>query len=160
MLILTVLGLWGTVGYRVINRHFFANEVFLEKQNQTNNIAINQISKDTFELIEINRDPFLKKQFNNTVIVPVKKTPSYLQIKKVIAPVIPKTRPNINWPTITYYGYIKNMNRETALVKINEKLYNLRKNDQIEELTIKNIYNDSIEIAINKNTRMIKLNKI
>lgn len=61
MLILTVLGLWGTVGYRVINRHFFANEVFLEKQNQTNNIAINQISKDTFELIEINRDPFLKK---------------------------------------------------------------------------------------------------
>lgn len=158
ILILVVLGLWGTVGYRSLYRQFSADEVLLEKQNQTKNITISQINKDTFELEKINRDPFLNKQFQNTVIIR-KHVSGSSSVKKIIAPVNKKVVLNIDWPTLTYYGYIasKERNEDLILLKIDSKLHKLKLNDPVNGLIVKKKYKDSIEVFFNSQIKIIKL---
>jgi hypothetical protein len=156
ILILVVLALWGTVGYRAINRKFTGNETILEKQIQLGNITLNQINKDTFELEKVNRDPFLNKEFQN--VEPFRKTFAIHSPKKKIAvPVIPKPQPNLNWPVLKYYGYLKSKDQELILLKIDSKLCKLKLNDPINGLIVKKKYNDSIEVFFNAQTKIIRI---
>jgi hypothetical protein len=159
ILILIVLGLWGTIGYRALNRQFSGNEGGFGKQNQKSNVTINQINKDTFELEKISRDPFLNKQYQNDVVTIKRPISTYLPVKKVITPKIPKIKPNINWPMLTYYGYIesKEKNEELILLKIDSKLCKLKLNASINGLIIKKKYKDSIEVFFNSETKIIRL---
>ncbi|PKB18321.1 hypothetical protein [Flavobacterium sp. 5] len=158
ILLLVVLGLWGTVGYRALNRQFSDSNVVFEKQNSKDNVTINQINKDTFKLEKINRDPFLNKQYN-TVVTTRRPISNYLPVKKIITPVVQKAIPNINWPTLTYYGYIgsKERNEELVLLKIDSKLCKLTLNKPINGLIVKKKYKDSIEVFFNSQTKIIKL---
>lgn len=158
ILILVVLGLWGTVGYRTLYRQFSGDEVLLEKQNQTKNITISQINKDTFELEKINRDPFLNKQFQNTVVIR-KHVFGFSTVKKIIPPVNKKVVSNIDWPTLIYYGYIasKERNEDLILLKIDSKLHKLKLNDPVNGLIVKKKYKDSIEVFFNSQIKIIKL---
>ena len=63
----------------------------------------------------------------------------------------------INWPNITYYGYIKSKDKieELILVKIDNQLYKLRKNSNINGLIINKVYKDSIEVSFNKNKKFL-----
>ena len=106
ILIIIVLSLWGTVGYRALNRQFTDNEVILEKQSKLDNATINQINKDTFKLEKINRDPFLNKQFQTAVAVPRPVISHYKAVKKTVIPIIPKGDQNLRWPSLSYHGYI------------------------------------------------------
>lgn len=159
ILILIVLGLWGTVGYRALNRQFSSNEVGFGKQNQKSNVTINQINKDTFELKKISRDPFLNKQYQSDVVTIKRPISTYLPAKKVITPKILRVMPNINWPTLEYYGYMgsKEKNEELILLKIDSKLCKLKLNDLINGLIIKKKYKDSIEVFFNSETKFIRL---
>lgn len=158
ILILVVLGLWGTVGYRTLYRQFSGDEVLLEKQNQTKNITISQINKDTFELEKINRDPFLNKQFQNTVVIR-KHVSGFSSVKKIIPSVNKKVVSNIDWPTLIYYGYIasKERNEDLILLKIDSKLHKLKLNDPVNGLIVKKKYKDSIEVFFNSQIKIIKL---
>ena len=158
ILILVVLGLWGTVGYRSLYRQFSGDEVLLEKQNQTKNITISQINKDTFELEKINRDPFLNKQFQNTVVIR-KHVSGFSSVKKIIPSVNKKVVSNIDWPTLIYYGYIasKERNEDLILLKIDSKLHKLKLNDPVNGLIVKKKYKDSIEVFFNSQIKIIKL---
>lgn len=158
ILILVVLGLWGTVGYRTLYRQFSGDEVLLEKQNQTKNITISQINKDTFELEKINRDPFLNKQFQNTVMIR-KHVSGFSSVKKIIPSVNKKVVSNIDWPTLIYYGYIasKERNEDLILLKIDSKLHKLKLNDPVNGLIVKKKYKDSIEVFFNSQIKIIKL---
>jgi hypothetical protein len=158
ILILVVLGLWGTVGYRALYRQFSGDEVLLEKQNQTKNITISQINKDTFELEKINRDPFLNKQFQNTVVIR-KHVSGFSTVKKIIPSVNKKVVSNIDWPTLIYYGYIasKERNEDLILLKIDSKLHKLKLNDPVNGLIVKKKYKDSIEVFFNSQIKIIKL---
>jgi len=156
ILILVVLVLWGTVGYRAINRQFTGNETILEKQNQLGNITLNQINKDTFELEKINRDPFLNKEYQS--VVPVTKTYAiHSPVKKTTVPVIAKPQPNLSWPALKYYGYLKSKDQELILLKIDSKLCKLKLNDPINGLIVKKKYKDSIEVFFNAQTKIIRL---
>lgn len=159
ILILVVLGLWGTVGYRSLYRQFSGDEILLEKQNQTKNITISQINKDTFELEKINRDPFLNKQFQSTVASIRKHVSGFSSAKKTTLPVNKKVVPNIDWPTLIYYGYIasKERNEDLILLKIDSKLHKLKLNDPVNGLVVKKKYKDSIEVFFNSQIKIIKL---
>lgn len=157
ILILVVLALWGTVGYRTLSRQLSGEALLPEKLNQTRDITINQINKDTFELEKINHDPFLNKEFQTAIIVPKKQIPHYSSIKKVLASLILKPNPDIHWPTLTYYGYLKSKDQELVLLKIDSKLCKLKLNDPINGLIVKKKYKDSIEVYFNSQSKIIRL---
>ncbi|KLT68387.1 hypothetical protein AB674_18330 [Flavobacterium sp. ABG] len=159
ILIIAVLALWGTVGYRTINRQFSSNEVSLENESQLKNITLNQINKDTFELEKINRDPFLNKQFQTTPTVVTRKVISnYIPVKKTTAAVVPKIDNSLKWPVLSYHGYIvsKERNEDLVLLKINSKLCRLRLNVPSNGVLVKKNYKDSIEVYFNSQSRIIK----
>lgn len=159
ILIIIVLALWGTVGYRALNHQFIDNELIFEKQNQNDNTTINQINKDTFELEKISRDPFLNKQFQ-IAVAPTKTIISYHKtVKKVVISNIPKRDPNLNWPTLSYHGYIgsKERNEDLVLLTIDSKLRKLKLNDPVNGLIVKKRYKDSIEVYFNAETRIVRL---
>jgi hypothetical protein len=159
ILIIVVLALWGTVGYRALNRQLSGNEIILEKQDQLNNTTINQINKDTFELEKINRDPFLNKQFQTTVVIPRAIISYHKPVKKVVAPNVPKGDPNLQWPSLSYHGYIasKERNEDLVLLTIDSKLRKLKLNNPVNGLIVKKRYKDSIEVYFNSETRMVRL---
>ncbi|MDW8850096.1 hypothetical protein SD960_08345 [Flavobacterium sp. MMLR14_040] len=160
ILILVVLGLWGTVGYRAINHQFTGNETILEKQNQLGNITMNQINKDTFELEKINRDAFLNKEFQTALQAPKVIVSHYKPIKKVVIPIVSKTNSNINWPALTYYGYVKTKDQELVLLKINSKICRLKLNELMNGLIVKKKNKDSIQVWFNAENKTIIRNSL
>lgn len=156
-----VLALWGTVGYKAINRQFYGNKVFPEKQNQESNITIRQINKDTFKLEKINWDPFLNKQFQSTISVSSRSIPNYVSVKKAAIPVISKADPNVSWPILIYYGYFgsKEGNQELVLLKVDSKLCKLKINAPYNGLVVKKKYKDSIEVSFNSERKIVRLKK-
>jgi hypothetical protein len=156
-LLILVLGLWGTVGYKTINQYFFSKEVALSDVQTNATFNFSQIKKDTFHLETIQRDPFLNKSSiapsQNPVVKKIYSQPK-VQIKPIAQP-----KPIINWPTVSYYGYIKSKDKteELILVKIDNELHKLRKNATVNGLIIKKVFNDSIEVVFNKEKRVIRV---
>ena len=162
ILILAVLGLWGSVIYKSLNRFFPSERNGFVNVNQSQSLDFKKIRKDTFLLKKLNRDPFLDKALaevpkivvnRNTKPVIINKTPNNRPIIKV---------KEIIWPQVFYYGYIKSQQKtdELILVKIDNKLLKVRKNENIEGLNIKRVYKDSIEVVFNKEKKFIyKSNK-
>lgn len=161
ILIIVVLALWGTVGYRAFNRQFSGNKVFLEKQNQDSNVTLKQINKDTFKLEKISRDPFLNKQLQSMIATSTRSTSNYVSVKKTIIPVAPKADPNISWPILIYYGYFgsKEGNQELVLLKVDSKLCKLKINTPYNGLVVKKKYRDSIEVSFNSERKIVRLKK-
>lgn len=159
ILIILVLGLWGTVGYRTLNRQLIHDDTILQKQHQQNNAVINQINKDTFELKKINRDPFLNKEFQIADISPRQSVYNYSSVKKKITTIAPKVDSNLSWPVLKYYGYIvsKERNEEVVLLKIDSKLCQLKLKIPFNGLTVTKKYKDSIEVLFNGEKKMIQL---
>lgn len=159
VLIIAVLALWGTVGYRALNRQFTNSEMSLEKQNKLGNTTINQINKDTFNLEQIKRDPFLNQQFQPLVLNSRTVRPHYKTVKKTVALIVPKGDPNLKWPSLSYHGYIgsKERNEDLVLLSIDSKLRKLKLNDPVNGLIVKKRYKDSIEVFFNSETRMIRV---
>ncbi len=158
VLITVVLGLWGTLIYKTVNQYFFSKKVEIDKNQFGEKFNMSQIYKDTFNLEDINRDPFLNKQNEASTITVSKPIKNYSKSPKPI-PII-KPKEIVNWPSIFYYGYIKSKfkTEELILVKINNKLYKLRKNDDVDGLSVKKFYNDSIEVNYNKEKKIITIN--
>lgn len=152
ILIIVVLSLWGTVGYKYINRFFGNNELAYNISNDYNYDAISIIKKDTFTLQPLTKDPFLNKVF----LKPIKQTQNSHSVP------ITKKEPEIKtitpFPSVQYFGYIKSKDRkeELILVKINNRLERVRLNSEIDGLVIKKIYKDSVSVFYNNEIRSFK----
>lgn len=159
ILVIVVLGLWGTVGFRTINRYFGNDGINLNSEVQNREISLKKINKDTFELKKIGRDPFLNKQF---IEKPVAAVSYHVPIRKVAKPLptVPKLNFDTAWPQLQYYGYLKSNNLELMLLKIDSKLYKLKLNDEVDGLIIKKKFKDSIEVVFNSQSRIIRLKNI
>lgn len=157
VLIIVVLGLWSTVGYRALNQYFFSKKIGMEQMN-FNTVNSNQINKDTFLLENITRDPFINKQNQSSAPLVTINYPkiSNRKFKTSSSPNI-KLKKYINWPSIFYHGYIQSKvnNEQLILVKINEVLYKLRINEAAEGVTLKKVYKDSVEFIFNKEKKII-----
>lgn len=161
ILLLVVLGLWGTVAYKTITQFFFPKQVTVIQEQFNANPSIGEHKKDTFNLTLINRDPFLNKQNNNKPLAVQRNiVEKNLNVRpKVKTPIIIKEKPVIIWPVISYYGYIKSKIKadELIMVKVDSRLYKIRKNDEVDNVIIKKIYKDSIEVIFNKEKKIIKI---
>lgn len=156
VLIVVVVGLWGTVLYKYVNRFFVTEDFPYTSQNLSMPI-IAKIKKDSFTIQPLERDPFLgkllvKKQNNFTPNNPVIKS----FVKKNPEPKM--TNP---FPRIQYFGYIKSQDKSEKLIllKVNNKLERVRLKANIDGLIIEKIYKDSIEVLFNKEKRVINRNK-
>ncbi len=156
LLAAVVLGLWGTVMYKYVNRFFYSeNTLTLTEKNLDLNLP-DKIQKDTFELKPLGNDPFLNKSYMKPL---VKKTTltGYVPKTKVKSQPI-KSKTVAPFPTVKYFGFIKSSERkeELILLKINNTLHKTRLNGNCDGVTVKKIYKDSIQIIFDKETRMIK----
>ncbi|MFM9987832.1 hypothetical protein [Flavobacterium sp.] len=156
VLLILVLGLWGAIGYKTVNQYFFSKEQTISNVPSNMRFNFSQFKKDTFNLEEIERDPFL----NKSSITPDNSTVEKVYLKpKVINKPIVKPKLIINWPLVSYYGYIKSKDKteELILVKIDNKLHKLRKNESVDGVIIKKVFNDSIEVFFNKERKIIRV---
>jgi len=156
ILIIVVLVLWGTVGFKTINRYFNYNTVIANEEMQTKNVSLKIIDKDTFDLEKVHRDPFLNKQIEEQK-TQVKVVSYYKPVKKVTQILIKRPIVNLNWPTLKYFGYLKSKDQELVLLKIDSKLHKLKLNDNINGLVVKRKFKDSIEVSFNSENRIIHL---
>jgi hypothetical protein len=156
VLIAVVLLLWGLIGYKTINQYFCSNTIMPNEPKNFSNKNLSQIDKDTFNLIAVSRDPFLNTIKEVVIQKPIVQK-SY-PVQKIEKPIVYK-EPMV-WPQISYYGYIKSKEKtkELILVKIAKQLYKLRKDDLVEGVIIKKVFNDSIEVVFNKEKKVIQVN--
>ncbi|QXP58407.1 hypothetical protein [Olleya sp. HaHaR_3_96] len=107
------------------------------------------VSKDTFKLELLNRNPFKTGRSYITPVKIVKKSNSSafnsVAVKK------------FKWPIIEYYGFVKGNNSKDrlALIKINNRLYRKRENQTLGDLKIKKAYSDSIIVIVNNSSKTI-----
>jgi hypothetical protein len=147
ILIIAVIALWGTVGYRSVKNFFYTKEEFIT-ENKKQNIKSILTQRDTFNLGTLKYDPFLKKSIPKQTKITIHKT-NKPQPKKN-----PETE--ISFPDVKYFGYIKSgKNPEVLLLKINNKLCRIHKGENKDGILIKKIYEDSIRISFNKTLRTI-----
>ncbi len=109
--------------------------------------------KDTFDMKPVERDPFLSKSFAPAKIKSASKNNGH---KKKTAET--RTAPLINFPPVSYHGYIKSENREKklVLVKINNKLYKLKVGEIQDGVEVLVATKDSLEISFNNVNKNIK----
>lgn len=158
ILILAVLGLWGTVILKYV-KHFFQDEQTNLAATTISNVVLpKEIKKDTFQLAALPVDPFLKRTYTpqpSTVVVAPKTNPQpKKEPKKVLPPVVKEVTP---FPEIHYYGFIKSSDKadELILVKVNRSLYKTRLNAECQGVVIKKVYRDSIEVKFDNRKAII-----
>jgi len=156
LLIIVVLSLWGTIGYKTINRYFGNNDEITKSEVLNHYVSLNKINKDTFELKKLNRDPFLNRQFNEVSVI-LTSVSYHSKVKKIVAVPQPKINYNISWPQLQYFGYIKSNTQELVLLKIDSKLHKLKLNDEVNGLIIRKKYKDSIEVFFNSQSKVIHI---
>lgn len=160
-LIIIVLTVWGFVASKTLSQYFFLDKKTVNNREFDSKLNINKINKDTFDLGNIARDPFLNKESRAYVSSPSKNI--YFKkstIKKEVKPIIFKQKESINWPQITYHGYINSKDRNgelLILVNVDKKLHKLKMNQQSDGITLKKVYKDSIQLDFNKEKKIFRI---
>ncbi|WP_375605637.1 hypothetical protein [Flavobacterium davisii] len=155
ILLIGVLGLWGTVIYKYISHFFQAKQTEINYQNNILTKLPAKIEKDTFLLSSLSIDPFLKSRnepkientkpfVNNSLPKPKKEIPKPVKPVKIIE--------ETPFPDVKFYGYIKTQGNEEELilVRINNHLFKTRLNADCNGVLIKKIYRDSLEVKFEK----------
>ncbi|MFK7031822.1 hypothetical protein [Flavobacterium oreochromis] len=166
LLLLTVLGLWGTVAYKYIG-HFFHENTQLDLSENLANITLPKtIKKDPFVLSTLTSDPFLKKNISPTpgpdvITEPIIPLPNIPKIINKPKPVLKPVKTETPFPEVKYYGFIKSKEKaeELILLKINNQLYKTRTNADCQGVSIIKIYRDSIEVRFEKRKAVIYKNR-
>ncbi len=156
VLIVFVLTLWGTIIYRYVNNFFYSQDLKIENYNQYSLIKINK--RDTFNLGNLNRDPFLGKTTKKYKLISVNNNSTTKFKNKISKPVSSKISTPI--PIIQYFGIIKSSSKkdEMIIVKINNVVKKMRLNSEFEGVKLKKVFKDSILISFNNNLKYIVRN--
>ncbi|MEL1244914.1 hypothetical protein AAEO56_11620 [Flavobacterium sp. DGU11] len=151
VLIVAVLGLWGTLGYRYINNYFHDEENI--SYMKSGNIPLKDIiaKRDTFTMVLLGRDPFLGH------ITVSREAEGRVHTHQIKGPKPAKVKPNTEWPDVKYFGFIKSgTNGELALLKIDGQLFKLHKGEAKNDLVVQKIFKDSVLVIYNKEKRVFK----
>ena len=155
-LIVFVVVLWGTIVYRYVNNYFYSQSPIIEEDyNQYSLIKINK--RDTFNLANLNRDPFLGKTTKKSYVI--SKNNTTLKVGNKILKSSPSKTPS-TIPTIHYFGVIKSSSKkeELIIVKINNVVKKIRLNSEFEGVKVNKVFKDSILVSFNKKMLYIKRN--
>lgn len=152
VLLVFVLGLWGIVIYKYVNRFFLEDNIPVTEHNFIASFNSKAIAKDTFTLGIITRDPFLNGIRTEKKVY----TSNYKSSKKSVVKVLPKkVVPITPFPMVKYYGFIKSTtgNKELILLSINGKFSRLKLNEKKDGLMVTSLQKDSIKVSYNKEFR-------
>lgn len=153
LLIALMCVIWGNVIFK-----FFGKGKTIQQNDITSNQFLpnkdisSLIQKTPFELNIINTNPFGETKINFYI----KKKDVTDATNKTTSKILKK--PELIWPTISYYGFVKNDINDTKLVllKINNKFYRKREKELIEDLKIISAFSDSVIVSVSKEKRTIK----
>lgn len=146
ILLTAVLGIWGTVAYKIVNG-ISPDQPEVTKQNF--DVAFNPKQQkliDTFSIKPVARDPFLGTLSTKKKILK--------QTKKIKAAV-----PDVKMPTITYGGLIQRQQSKAKIfvVNINNKQYLLKQGQTTANVKLVKGSKSSIVVRFNGKNQTIKL---
>jgi len=155
VLILILIVTWVFVGKKVF---YMVGNKGTEKINYSSSVSTAEnpvFSKDTFNLIHIQRDPFLGSISKGKKKVSLNQN----KVHKIINTDITNKNLNsvITWPKLKYFGYMKGggSQQKLVLIKINNKLHRLRAKEEIEEIYVSSVYADSVILKKGKEYKTI-----
>ncbi|MDD2987147.1 hypothetical protein [Flavobacterium sp.] len=154
ILLIIVIGLWGSVTYRFAKPYFIANDIGTIAKSAPTYSDTKMPFKDTFEMKTIQRDPFLNRLVNNPTVSKVKYP------LKTGSPIL-KKEPTVKKPVpfIEYYGYIKSgsgQGKELIMIKNNGVLFKLKLGEEREGLKVLKIFKDSVQFSFNKEKYFVR----
>ncbi|WP_157588880.1 hypothetical protein [Psychroserpens burtonensis] len=145
LLLVTVLGIWGTIGYKIVSG---VSPTISEEKQENFDVAFNPKTNtevDTFSIQTLERDPFLgtltkkKKSVTRTLKKPINNKAN-------------------NLPQISYNGLVKKQNTTDMVfvVNINNNQYLLNKGQVIDSITLINGNDKDITIRYKNKNQTIK----
>jgi hypothetical protein len=155
ILLIGVLVIWIFVLKKSFNFFDSKNKEPIVVNNESNDLPIFELKKDTFLLGDFRRDPFLERYSKRPVPVSKKNIQNKKEPSKVKNKVLVKD--NSTWPKLQYFGFLKGNNQadKLAVIKINGKLHRIRERGKIENITVKKVYKDSVLLVRNRKTKMV-----
>ncbi len=155
---IALLGIWGTVIYRVY-QSMQGNEIPTTTFNLQDWTTPNTEANSTFQLALDYNDPFLKKGgtqiVNNEPITTTISTPSPAVNLEAV---LPKAKPkNVTFPNIRYIGYVQNTGslQKSVLLKVNGKKYKRQLGGMIDKMHITMVTKDSVQVYLDGGSKMI-----
>jgi len=144
---LLVLGIWGTIGYKIISG---INPTQPSSDNSlvTPDFALEYTKeKDSFKIINLDRDPFL-----GTILVSKKTNKTVLGSKKK----------EVNFPEVVYKGILETngSNNRIFILSINNKEYLLKKGQIADSVKLNYGNTKSVRVSYKNTSKTIKLNDI
>ncbi len=157
VLLSVVLVVWGGVIYRFAKSFFSSNEAPPIVYNTSVDFKnYDEIVKDSFDLVLLDRDPFLGKvsSKSNQPKKVVKKKPTAKRVSK------PAPKKIVYWPnSIQYYGYLKSGARSRALIRVEGKMLKLKVGQNItDDIFVKDIHKDSLLLSDGQSNRVLYKN--
>jgi hypothetical protein len=146
LLLAAVLGIWGTIGYRIIS---VASPTFSEVKQDNFDMVFNPKSNteaDTFSIQSFERDPFLG------TLSHTKKAKNLNGKEKPLEPIIDFM------PSITYSGLVKKQSttNQVFVVTINNNQFLLKKGQIADSVTLVKGSDKEIVIRYHKKNQTIK----
>ena len=154
LLMAVVAGIWGLIGWKVWKGLQGDDDFSLPAERVVQSKKKNQLS-DSFELIANYRDPFLGK---TSVSAPAVSTPA-VRTTPTEKTTITKPEPATNtWPEIRYGGFVKKSGQENGagFLIINGSSEIVTRGQTIQNITIVQLWRDSVQVMRGKERRIIK----
>jgi hypothetical protein len=156
VLLLLVLCLWGTVIYRYVSQYFLKTDISITAHQKKIFIENKILTKDTFDMQNSHRDPFLNKSIAVRNFFSGSRRSAKITVKEK-----PKVISTKSFPRIQYYGYIKSDGKsaETFLLNIDGSFFKLNLHQDKQGLKIVALKKDSIKVSYNKEVKWFGLRK-
>jgi hypothetical protein len=140
-LLALVFTLWGGVMYKYFFKSTNEIETNLDSLVETPQTTALVIKKETYDLLLNYPDPFAIKKIKKT------QKKKAFSIQKTIKPVVRKKY--VPWPILNYYGMAKNKqsNKKVAILSINGQSVLLSEKRTKHNVTMNDIYNDSVVVV-------------
>jgi len=146
LLLVAVLGLWGTIAYQVLSA-LSPKEPSVASENISVDFSPKKTKIDTFSITQVKRDPFLGK---------LSKSPHKATRSKGKT-ITKKNDADNPWPQIQYQGMVKKQGAtsEIFIITINQQQYLLKRNQELENVKLLRGNAKEIVVRFNKEIKTV-----
>lgn len=138
-LIILVLGIWGVIGYRLIEKQKAKSPLIKKHYLSKNQDAIMQ--RKPYQINVYSSDPFLGKKPQSSTKIRVQNT----------------SNEQINWPALEYIGHLNSSKGDRYLFRINGKAVIIKDGEEKNGLQLKRKRNE-LQIFFKQQTKTFNLN--
>lgn len=160
ILIVIVAGLWAYNIYRTVENYQVKHESQNEQINTNLSFAPVMFNKDTFMLDLPLEDPFLRNekrwhQSSSNSSTSSSSNPNSRNQQRPTS--LPRVDKKLEWPTIKYFGFIRNRDADHQLCMLNiaNKNYRLSIGDSKDQISLIQAYPDSVLVSFQNEFKTI-----